>query len=52
MRGDVKDVYCHVRRHEMNTLPQDEKGLGEWLKEDFRKRDTLLDGFAARSFSV
>lgn len=45
IRGDVKDVYCHVRKVPLSTIPEDPSGVGQWLLQDFTLKERLLSGF-------
>lgn len=48
IRGDVKEVSCHVRRHPIASLPEDDKALADWLMRDFREKDALMTHFEAQ----
>ncbi len=45
--GKVTDVYLHVRRFEITSLPMSEAELSEWLRRIFLEKDQLLSHFHA-----
>jgi 1-acyl-sn-glycerol-3-phosphate acyltransferase len=45
IRGDVQRVHCHVRRFPLADLPSETEALSDWLHEEFKIKDQLMDGF-------
>ena len=43
--GAVKQVHLHVRRFAVETLPDSEEDLGDWLRQRFQEKDERLDLF-------
>jgi 1-acyl-sn-glycerol-3-phosphate acyltransferase len=42
IRGDLDDVWVHVQRYPIGTLPKDEPALSAWLMARFREMDQRL----------
>lgn len=47
VRGFAHRAHLHVRRYPIDTLPEDEAGLAEWLLARFREKDALLARYYA-----
>lgn len=41
--GDVTEVHLHIRRFEIQSLPQEEEELSRWLFKRFEEKDKLLE---------
>ncbi|MBX7147999.1 1-acyl-sn-glycerol-3-phosphate acyltransferase [bacterium] len=53
MTGQVRRAHLYVRRYELSKLPQDEKGLSDWLLKVFEEKDELLAYFYTnKSFPI
>ena len=44
-RGYAMRVHLHVRRHPVDTLPETEELLKQWLIGRYQEKDSLLDDF-------
>ena len=47
IKGLVKRVHVHVRRFEIESLPESEDDLRQWLHDRWEEKDDLLDHFYA-----
>jgi 1-acyl-sn-glycerol-3-phosphate acyltransferase len=45
MKGYARRAHLHVRRFPIETLPEDDEALSQWLVERFREKDALLGRF-------
>lgn len=45
IRGDVKEVGLHIRRIPIGEIPSERADISEWLLEEFRLKDRLLQQF-------
>jgi len=43
--GFPKECHVHVKRYDIKDLPNDEKALGEWLREKWYEKDKRLEAF-------
>jgi lysocardiolipin and lysophospholipid acyltransferase len=45
IRGDVKQVWLHVRRIPISEIPSEKVKSAKWLNQEFQIKDALLDFF-------
>lgn len=51
--GQVPEIHLHLKRFPIDSLPRDEQGLANWLKERFVEKDQRLAAlWQHRSFEV
>lgn len=47
IRGLAPRAHLHVRRHAIDTVPEDEESIAQWLYDRFREKDERLEQYYA-----